>query len=108
MPQVNITTSVAPAEFPAGTTLGQMRFRLDGPTVFQRYTLYSDLPLPPVVTFPNVAPGAYVLTIQRQLQSGSLTGAAYTANFVVEAPVVPPPPPPVVGDVPVGAEVTVS
>ncbi len=108
MPQVNIATSVAPAEFAAGTELGQMRFRLEGPTVLQRYTMFSDMPLPPVVTFPNVAVGTYTLSIQRQALTGAMVGTPYTAQVVVAAPAPPPPPPLVVGDAPVGAEVTVG
>ena len=108
MPQVSIATSVAPAEFPAGTVLGQMRFRLDGPTVLQRYTVFSDMPLPPTVTFPNVAVGVYTLSIQRMTATGALAGAPYTAPVEVVAPPPPPPPAPVVGDAAVGADVSVS
>ena len=100
MPQVSITTSVAPSEFPAGTVLGKMNFRLlkDGVGL---YSVDSVMPLPPVVTFPSVAPGNYTLSIQRLTSSGLPVGAAYTTPVVVAAPA------PVVGDVPVGADVSV-
>jgi hypothetical protein len=98
---VNIETTVAPNTFPAGTDLGQMRFRLSkGGAPW--YTLFVDVPLPPVVTFVNVAAGEYTLSIQR-LTTGSVpTGPAYTANVSVAEQ------PPVVGDVPTGASVTVA
>lgn len=102
MPQVKVQTSVAPVEFPAGTLLGQYRFRLLTPTNLPAYTVYADAPLPAEVVFPNVAPGEYTLNIVR-LTSGSIPiGAAYTAPVSVAAPA------PVVGDGVIGATVTVA
>jgi hypothetical protein len=98
---VNIETTVAPSDFPAVTNLGQMRFRLSkGGLAY--YTLYMDMPLPPVVTFVNVAVGEYTLSIQRLTAGGIPTGPAYTTPVSVAEP------PPVVGDVPTGASVTVA
>lgn len=98
---VNVETSVAPSTFPAGTTLGQMRFRLSKGGV-PWHTLWMDVPLPSFVTFVNVSAGEYELSIVRLNTSSIPVGPLYTANVSVSAPA------PVVGDVPTGATVTVD
>ena len=45
MPTVNIATTIVPHSFPAGTALGQMRFRLSVGAI-PHYTLFIDMPLP--------------------------------------------------------------
>ena len=100
MPQVRIATSVAPANLPPGTTLGKYRFRiwaLGMPT----YERDVDAPLPAEVVFEDVMAGAYQYSIQRLNLAGSPIGTAYTGLLTVA------PPAPVVGEVPVGATVTV-
>lgn len=101
MPQVNIATATAPADFPAGTALGKMRFRLNQGSLIVG-SLDVSMPLPPVATFQNVAVGTYMLTIQRLTTGSQPTGPSYTTTVVVEAPA------PVVGDAPVGADVTIG
>lgn len=106
MPTVNIATNLAPTEFPAGTNLGQMRYRLSvGSTL--KHTVYLDAPFPPTVSIQGVLPGTYTLTIARLTTLMSVIGPVHTSTVVVPEPVVVVPPP-VVGDAPVGAEVTVS
>ena len=101
MPAVNIATTVAPYNFPAGTVLGQMRFRLmQGP--LPAYTQYLDVPLPASISFATVQPGDYTLLVQRQTAAGLLIGPVVTQAVTVAAP------PPVVGDVPVSVVVTVA
>jgi hypothetical protein len=102
MAQVKIKTVLADVEFPAGTLLGQYRFRLFTPTGLPYATVYVDPPLPAEVVFPNVAAGEYTLNIVRLTTQSIPIGSAYTA------PVSVPVPAPVIGSVVTGATVTIA
>ena len=103
MPQVIIQSSVAPTEYPPGTSLGQYRFRLSKGGL-PAYTQYIDPPLPAQVVFDGVAVGEYTLTVLRLSIGGLSVGTAYTHP----TPIVVAAPPPVVGDGVVGAAITVA
>ena len=102
MPQLNVATSVAPQDFPAGTALGQMRFRLFNAANLPYSTLFVDVPVPPVVVFSNVAAGEYTLKIQRLTATGLGIGPEVVQAVSVAAPA------PVSGDIPIGVSVTVA
>ena len=103
MPQVRIATSTVPQEYPAGTSLGQFRFRLSKGGL-PAYTQYIDPPLPAQVIFDGVSVGEYTLTVLRLSAGGLSVGTAYTHP----TPIVVAAPPPVVGDGVVGAAITVA
>lgn len=98
--QVIVSTSTSPATFPAGTLLGQYRFRLVKNGV-PWTTQYVDAPLPPQVIFANVSAGTYTLEIVRLTTNMIPVGATYSAPVTVAEP------PPVTADAVIDATVTV-